>query len=135
MHWTTQTLGYSGGGQTVHHMDPDGRTRLSVDHDPAANVANGQPTHRIGIGGGGASEYGLMYPSGSRPGAAYLHGPGLNNYGPAPSQELRELIERHHEHAGNTGAWAALLDKVAEEYPDLEPAVSAHTAARYRHDS
>ncbi len=48
------------------------------------------------------------------------------HYGPPPSERLRALIEAH----GEDHAWMPLLDAVAEEYPDLEPAVAAHTAAR-----
>lgn len=46
-----------------------------------------------------------------------------------PTPELKALLATHHLNPTNT--WAPLLDKLAEEYPDMQPAVDAHTAARY----
>lgn len=120
----------STGAHTTLHSGPTFHT-LSVTHDPHA-VA-GRYSIRIGTRNGDHQRlHQWRFPSGDDPARSFYHDGNLSHYLPAPSAELRQMIEHHHTNAGNTGAWAALLDKLVEEYPDhFDGPVSAHTAARY----
>lgn len=45
-----------------------------------------------------------------------------------PSEDLKTLIAHHHE---NPDQEHVLLDRLAEEYPDMQQHIDRHTAARY----
>lgn len=108
------------GSETVH--ESAGRDSLMVGHYP--DRTEGQTTHFVRLSG--KREQGMWWPS-------QMHGAekaflGYTDYGPPPSPELQALIAAHH----TNHAWAPLLDKLAEEYPEkFEDVVAHHTAARY----
>lgn len=108
-----------GGGHCTYHIKSPVATSaaLSVDHDPSSPA-----THHINVAGRS-----FMWPSARYPDRAYT---GEGTYGPAPSEELLAGIEQHHRHANDPGAWMGLLDRLAEEYPVFDHAVTTHTNAR-----
>ena len=133
-------MGYS---DTQHYNTelPEHHALVVTHLDYGLESGGSSPTHAVSIyhgtreGTGGPQNIRLHFPTMQHPDKAMIvHDPGArttHSYVKAPSPELRDLIEQHHRHANNTGAWAALLDKLAEEYPDMQPAVDAHVAARY----
>lgn len=135
MSWSVETTedgpeGDGGEGHVTTHTHPKRRGHeLSVEHNPSPLYTPATHSVTISYGKGFAPRRGtLAWPSAEHgKEKAYLHaehtGP---KYVAPPSERLRALIEAH----GEDHAWMPLLDAVAEEYPDLEPAVAAHTAAR-----
>jgi hypothetical protein len=128
--WRLEVLGYNTGGDTTTESHPEGQRHLRVEHVPGADVYS----HWLEMYFPGGERHQLHFPSMSDRSKAAISTPHSRHmttqtsYQQAPSVELRAMIENYH-----TGSvpWYALLDKVAEEYPDLSPAVDRHTAARY----
>ena len=121
----TYTDPSSGANTTLHTVGKPFET-LFVTHSPRGMV--GTHSFRIGVDSGGTQLlHNFRWPSGDRgeEAAVYHDGKRLHYLAP-PSPELRALIESHHDNH----AWMPLLDRIAEEYPEIEPAVQHHTAAR-----
>jgi len=124
MSWNVDTIRDEHGTVTSHSAP--GGAALEVEHVTKHEPGVEPFTHSVLLHNGNAPEGMLRWPTRQfGRDRAYL---GNGEYGPPPSEQLRALIESHH----NTHAWMPLLDKLAEEYPQLDAAVSAHTAARAR---
>jgi len=121
MRWEVSSQGTDGAHRTYHYAPGHD---LQVGHDTGAPSAS----HHVYLSSTRQSrDAGMWYPSGMHSDKTLIRDDqGHTSYGPPPSEQLRALIESHHE----THAWMPLLDKLAEEYPQLDAAVSAHTAAR-----
>ena len=116
-----------GGHETSHTLTGSAtgshRNAVYVRHYP---IGDSRGSSHVVIVNNGADTAQLYWPTEAH-GAnrAYL---GAGKYGSPPSPELKALIETHGQHPDQ---WMPLLDKVAEEYPHMQPAIDAHVAARY----
>lgn len=116
-----------------HHV---GGTHMDVEHNPEERAG----THTVSVGHNdsifapGPTAV-FRYPAARDPTKAFLatpHNSVRDRLRPPPSEQLRALIEVHaRDPHGGGASWAALLDKLVEEYPETGSAVDAHTAARY----
>lgn len=141
MKWSVDTYeGHpaSGGYETWHRGDVqnhfgDPVHQLVVKYQPKGEHWSGKMTgtHTIRLDDAtGTTRF--HFPSEQHPDQSHLLlGPGKPHYLPPPSDMLRSMIEAHHRHAGDDGAWMQLLDKLVEEYPHLTEAAERHTAARF----
>jgi len=123
--------------QTTHSQrlfsGGDDRHQLYVAHRPHRFVGSHYVMIRVPhpVYHGHVQTTVFSYPSGADPKRAYVSTPdipaGFFPLATVPSEKLLAPIEAHH----TNGAWMPLLDRLAEEYPEVfERAVAAHTLAR-----
>lgn len=115
-------------GHATSHADHQGRT-LEVEHWPHPLAHH---THSVIVRnnpGTNTPSAVFRWPSTAHGGdKAYTVHQGDPEYHQGPSDDLKALIEAHGKHPDQ---WAPLLDKLAEEYPHLQPAIDAHVAHHY----
>lgn len=115
-------------GGDVIDAHPHRAHQLRVTFTPAAE---GDPHHYgVYLRHGTAPHAAMWFPSGKHPDKSYVMSNSHRSddeYLAPPSEQLREMIRHYH-----TGSvpWYALLDRLVEEYPELQPAADAHVAAR-----
>lgn len=113
----------------THHLSPDSRSWLRVTH-----VGGDPKGHYVEVWNGDGEKKRLNSWTDSEHARLESIEKGRTriDIGPPPSPELQSLIESHHENQ----AWAPLLDKLVEEYPEhFDEAVREHTAARQSSDA
>lgn len=120
-------------GTDVHERDLDG-PHLQIEHRPATHPR--YYTHSVDlppVGGEGDIGGGFKFPAWNKQHGlkAWVFDGGMNRgrYADPPSPELLNLIEHAHE----TKAFPALLDKLAEEYPELTAGAARAFQVAYDH--
>lgn len=123
MPWVTHSYEMLGGHHTGHARLEGGRESLQVAHYPESTNA----THEVNVAHADGTFSRLSWPSYTHPDKAAVSAEGKRvRFLAPPNEELRSLIESHHE----TGAWMPLLDELESNYPELGPSVARHTQER-----